>query len=204
FYANQGRKSVWKRRKTTSESHYEPTVHVSRHNENKEAYLLVDGYNVIHAWPELKELADENMDGARMKLLDCLSNYQGIRKCQIIVVFDAYRVQGHLEEVIDYNNLRLVYTREAQTADHYIERFAHSNQDKYNITVATSDGLQQIIIRGAGCALLSARELKLEIEEANRRMQNEYQEMHKKERHSLSDVLSSEVKQRMEELIKKD
>ncbi len=139
-----------------------------------------------------------------MKLLDCLSNYQGIRKCQIIVVFDAYRVQGHLEEVIDYNNLRLVYTREAQTADHYIERFAHSNQDKYNITVATSDGLQQIIIRGAGCALLSARELKLEIEEANRRMQNEYQEMHKKERHSLSDVLSSEVKQRMEELIKKD
>jgi len=204
FYANQGRKSVWKRRKTTSESHYEPTVHVSRHNENKEAYLLVDGYNVIHAWPELKELADENMDGARMKLLDCLNNYQGIRKCQIIVVFDAYRVQGHLEEVIDYNNLRLVYTREAQTADHYIERFAHSNQDKYNITVATSDGLQQIIIRGAGCALLSARELKLEIEEANRRMQNEYQEMHKKERHSLSDVLSSEVKQRMEELIKKD
>jgi len=204
FYANQGRKSAWKRRKTTSESHYEPAVHVSRHNENKEEYLLVDGYNVIHAWPELKELADENMDGARMKLLDCLSNYQGIRKCQIIVVFDAYRVQGHLEEVIDYNNLRLVYTREAQTADHYIERFAHSNQDKYNITVATSDGLQQIIIRGAGCALLSSRELKLEIEEANRRVQKEYQEMYKKERNSLSDVLSLEVKQRMEELIKKD
>ena len=101
-----------------------------------------------------------------MRLLDTLSNYQGIRRCQIIIVFDAYRVQGHLEEVIDYHNIHMIYTREAQTADQYIEKFAHDNQKKYNITVATSDGLQQLIIRGAGCALLSARELKIEVDGA--------------------------------------
>lgn len=147
FYANQGKKSAWKTRKTARDSYYEPVTYV-REKENKEEYLLVDGYNIIHAWPELKELADDNMDGARMKLIDTLSNYQGIRKCQIIVVFDAYRVQGHFEEAIDYYNIHLVYTREAQTADQYIEKFAYDNQKKYNITVATSDGLQQIIIRG--------------------------------------------------------
>ncbi|MDR3543969.1 MAG: TetM/TetW/TetO/TetS family tetracycline resistance ribosomal protection protein [Desulfosporosinus sp.] len=202
FYANQGKKSAWKRRKTAHESYYEPATHVGRQKEPVEEYLLVDGYNIIYAWPELRELADDNMDGARMKLLDALSNYQGIRECQIIVVFDAYLVQGHLEEVIDYHNIHMVYTREAQTADQYIEKFAHDNQKKYNIVVATSDGLQQIIIRGAGCALLSARELKVEIEGANERIKQEYQEIQK--RNYLMDALSPEAKQQMEELIKKE
>ncbi|MDP4160428.1 MAG: TetM/TetW/TetO/TetS family tetracycline resistance ribosomal protection protein, partial [Bacillota bacterium] len=137
FYANQGKKSAWKRRKTALESYYEPATSVSRQKETQEEYLLVDGYNIIHAWPELKELADDTMDGARMKLLDTLSNYQGIRRCQIILVFDAYRVQGHFEEVIDYDNIHMVYTKEAQTADQYIEKFAHDNSKNYNITVAT-------------------------------------------------------------------
>ena len=154
----------------------------------------MDGYNIIYAWPELKELADENMDGARMKLLDYLSNYQGIRKCQIIVVFDAYRVQGHREEVIDYHNIHVVYTREAQTADQYIEKFAHDNQKKYNITVATSDGLQQIIVRGAGCALFSARELKPEIIQANKRIQEEYEEKKGIDRNYLMDSLSPKAR----------
>ncbi|SPF41355.1 Small GTP-binding domain protein [Candidatus Desulfosporosinus infrequens] len=202
FYANKGKKSVWKRRKTALESYYEPATYVSSQKESEEEYLLVDGYNIIHAWPELRELTGDNMDGARMKLLDILSNYQGIRKCQIIIVFDAYRVQGHLEEVIDYHNIRVVYTREAQTADTYIEKFAHDNQGKYNIVVATSDGLQQIIIRGTGCALLSARELKLEIEGASERIKQEYQEIQRKYRNHLMDALSPEAKQKMGELNK--
>ncbi len=202
FYANQGRKSGWKRRKTAGESYYEPVTFVSRPKETQEEYLLVDGYNIIHAWPELKELADENMDGARMKLLDSLSNYQGIRKCQVIVVFDAYRVQGHSEEVIDDYNIHMVFTREAQTADQYIEKFAHDNQKKYHITVATSDGLEQLIIRGAGCSLLSARELKVEIEGANERIKQEYQEIQGRDRNYLIDVLSAEAKQQMKELIR--
>ncbi|HEY8910523.1 MAG TPA: NYN domain-containing protein, partial [Desulfosporosinus sp.] len=203
FYANQGKKSVWKSRKTALESYYEPGTYVSREKEIKEEYLLVDGYNIIHAWPELKELVDDNMDGARMKLVDTLSNYQGIRKCQIIVVFDAYRVQGHFEEVIDYHNIHLIYTREAQTADQYIEKFAHDNQKKYNITVATSDGLQQLIIRGAGCALLSARELKVEIDGANERLRQEYQETRGIDRNYLVDALSPAEKQQVEEMVKK-
>ncbi|MCB8818567.1 translation factor GTPase family protein [Desulfosporosinus shakirovi] len=203
-YANQGKKSVWKRRKTARESYYEPITYVSREKESKEEYLLVDGYNIIHAWPELRELADDNMDGARMKLLDILSNFQGIRKCRIIVVFDAYRVQGHFEEVIDYHNIHMVYTKEAQTADQYIERFAHDNQQQYNITVATSDGLQQIIIRGAGCALLSARELKVEIDGANDRLKQEYQEVKGMVRNYLVDALSPAAKQHMKEIVNKE
>ena len=210
FYANQGKKSVWKRHIasdkrniTASEGHYEPSSYAGRPKETKEEYLLVDGYNIIFAWAELKELADVNMDGAKMKLLDSLSNYQGIRQCQIIVVFDAYGVQGHREEGIDYHNIHMIYTKEAQTADQYIERFAHDNQKKYKIAVATSDGLQQLIVRGEGCSLLSARELRVEIEEANERIKREYQEMQGRNPNYLIDALSPDVKQKMEELMNK-
>jgi len=204
FYANQGKKSVWKRRKSDIESYYKTVKQTNTQKEAKEEYLLVDGYNIIYAWQELKELAEENMDGAKMKLLDSLCNYQWLRKCKVIVVFDAYRVEGHREEVIDYYNIHVVYTREAQTADQYIEKFAHDNKKNYDITVATSDGLQQIIVRGEGCALLSARELKAEIVRANEQMNKEYREMRGNDRNYLSDALSTEVKQHMEGLIKKN
>ena len=148
-----------------------------QNNENKKAkakpqvkkseYLLVDGYNVIFAWNSLKALAAVNIDSARDRLLDILSNYQGMKGMEVIVVFDAYRVSGHKTEFFDYHNIHVVYTREAETADRYIERFAHENNRKYDITVATSDGLEQIIIRGAGCRLLSSRDLETEIEKAN-------------------------------------
>jgi predicted RNA-binding protein with PIN domain len=204
YYANQGRKSIWKRSKSVHDSFYEPASYVNRQKETREKYLIVDGYNIIHAWPELKELVDENMDGARMKLLDTLCNYQGIRKCQVIVVFDAYRVQGHPEEVIDYHNIHMVYTKEAQTADQYIEKFAHDNQKKYDITVATSDGLQQIIIRGAGCSLLSARELKAETVEANERIKQEYQKHQGSGREYLINALTPEVLKQLEEQFKEE
>ena len=133
---------------------------------NKEKYLLVDGYNIIYAFADLKELAEQNVDAARGKLLDMLCDYQGVRKCQLIVVFDAYRVVGHKTEIFDYHNIHVVYTKEAETADAYIEKFAHENGRKYHVTVATSDGLEQIIIRGQGCFLLSAKELELELKAA--------------------------------------
>jgi len=202
FYSNQGRKSVWKRRKTAAESYYKPDANVKKEKETKEEYLLVDGYNIIYAWPELKKLADGNMDAAKNKLLDSLSNYQWIRGCRIIVVFDAYRVEGHREEVLDYYNIHVVYTREAQTADQYIEKFAYDNKKNYNITVATSDGLQQIIVRGEGCSLLSARELKAEIEASNERMKQEFKERNRRKPNFLADALSQESKQQMEDLIK--
>lgn len=132
--------------------------------QEKKAYLLVDGYNIIFAWEELRELSAVNIDGARGRLLDILCNYQGMRQCEVIAVFDAYRVKGHDTELFDYHNIHVVYTKEAETADQYIERFSHENGRKYDVTVATSDGLEQIIIRGQGCRLLSARELKEEID----------------------------------------
>jgi small GTP-binding protein len=202
FYANQGRKSVWKRPKTAVESYYKPATNVKKEKETKEEYLLVDGYNIIYAWPELKKLADGNMDAAKNKLLDSLSNYQWIRGCRIIVVFDAYRVEGHREEVLDYYNIHVVYTREAQTADQYIEKFAYDNKKNYNITVATSDGLQQIIVRGEGCSLLSARELKVEIEASNERMKQEFKERNRMNPNFLADSLSQESKQQMEYMVK--
>lgn len=134
----------------------------------KEKYLLVDGYNNIFAWEELRELAKDNIDAARGRLLDILCEYQGMKKCNVIAVFDAYRVKGHATEILDYHNIHVVYTKEAETADQFIEKFAHENGRKYDVTVATSDGLEQIIIRGQGCHLLSARELEQEIADMRR------------------------------------
>lgn len=142
----------------------------------KEEYLLVDGYNVIFAWEELADVAKVSIDGARGKLLDILCDYQAMCGCQVIVVFDAYRVQGHATEISDYYNIHVVFTKEAETADQYIEKFAHQNSKKYRITVATSDGLEQIIIRGEGCALLSARELAEEIGRAKKNFRETFLE----------------------------
>lgn len=157
--------------------------------EVREEYLLVDGYNVIFAWEDLKDLAQVSIDGARGKLLDVLCDYQGMKKCNLIVVFDAYRVQGHKTEISTYHNIHVVFTKEAETADQYIEKFAHENGKKYNVTVATSDGLEQIIIRGQGCQLLSARELKDEIERTKKTLFEEHPQESKKLSLSLKDML---------------
>ncbi len=146
----------------------------SRTSVPQEEYLLVDGYNVIFAWEELSELAKNNIEGARGRLLDIMCNYQAIKKCSLIVVFDAYRVQGHVTEILDYHNIHVVYTKEAETADQYIEKFAHENSKKYRVTVATSDGLEQIIIRGQGCLLLSARELEAEVRKIEEDLRERY------------------------------
>lgn len=145
----------------------ETKEYVYRPVKRKERYLLVDGYNVIHAWQELRELAAINMAAARDRLLDIMANYQGYEQVRLIVVFDAYKVKGFAGEEARYHNIHVVFTKEAQTADSYIERFAHDNAKKYDIAVATSDGLEQIIITGQGCRLFSARELEEEIARVN-------------------------------------
>ena len=157
---------------------------------------------MIYSWSELKELADEKMDSARTKLLDILSNYKAIKKCNIIVVFDAYRVKGHREEMIDYNNIHVVFTKEAQTADQYIEKFSYDYSKEYNIVVATSDYLQQIIVRGSGSTLMSARELKLEVENAHKNHIEGYLDSQAASSASLEDSISKETKSQMEAIKK--
>ena len=133
----------------------------------KEKYLIVDGYNIVHAWDDLKGLINDNLDGARMKLMDILSNYQAFTQYETIVVFDAYKVKGNLGEMFDYQNIHVVYTKEAETADSYIEKLTHNISKEYQVTVATSDGLVQLITRGQNCIVMSAKELKEDIERVN-------------------------------------
>lgn len=136
--------------------------------------LLVDGYNIIHSWPELKELAKDNLDAARTRLIDIMCNYQGYKKCILILVFDAYKVKNNLGSSYKYHNIYIVYTKEAQTADMYIERTTHELASKYNITVATSDALEQLIVLGQGGKRISSRELRLEVERLDKEKLEEY------------------------------
>lgn len=137
--------------------------------EKTEEYLLVDGYNIIFAWPELRELAQINLDSARDKLMDILCNYQGYQGCRLILVYDAYKVKGNPGFMMKYHNIEVVYTREAETADQYIERTTHelgAKPQKYRVTVATSDALEQMIIWGNGATRMSALGLKAAVEAA--------------------------------------
>lgn len=137
--------------------------------EKPEEYLLVDGYNIIFAWPELRELAQINLDSARDKLMDILCNYQGYQGCRLILVYDAYKVKGNPGSVMKYHNIEVVYTKEAETADQYIERTTHelgAKPQKYRVTVATSDALEQMIIWGNGAVRMSALGLKATVESA--------------------------------------
>lgn len=175
------------------------TKSYSNKKKQKE-YLLVDGYNIIFAWEELNELAQVNMDAARGCLQDVLCNYQGIKKCELILVFDAYKVEGFSGEIQKYHNIHVVYTKEAETADQYIEKVAHEIGRKYLVTVATSDGTEQVIIRGQGCHLLSAKELKEEVEFANKELRQYYSEDTSLERNYLFQYLDKDIARQMEEV----
>ncbi len=132
--------------------------------DRRKEFFLVDGYNIIFAWPELNALAQANIDSARLALQDALADYQGYRGSVLIVVFDAYRVAGHQVEIFDYHNIHVVFTKEAQTADAYIEQFSHEHAKTDRVVVATSDGLEQVIVRSAGSELMSAQDLKEDLE----------------------------------------
>ena len=150
-----------------------PVKPVKEKGEPEDEYLLVDGYNIIFAWEELSDLAAVSIDAARYKLMDILSNYQGFRKICVIVVFDAYKVPGGVEKVQKYHNINVVYTKEAETADQYIEKVAIRIGRRYRTTVATSDGVIQLIIRSQGCILWSARDFREEIERVGKLISEE-------------------------------
>ena len=168
--------------------------------DQMEEYLLVDGYNVIFAWEDLKELAKVNIEGARNKLMDVLCNYQGFKKCNLILVFDAYKVQGQELGVQKYHNIYVVYTKEAETADQYIEKLVHEIGRKYHVTVATSDNVEQVVTLGQGGKLLSARELRTEVEEVQRQIREEYLNRPQKGKNYLFDYLDEEISGQMEEV----
>jgi predicted RNA-binding protein with PIN domain len=201
YFANQGKSSQGQKRRPAAENGSKTNEIMRAEKADKAEYLLVDGYNIIFAWDELRELAADNLDAARAKLLDYLSKYQNVRKNIILVVFDAYRVPRQTEEIIDHDELRVIFTRENQTADQYIEKFARENQEKYEITVATSDSLEQMIIRGDGCTVISAAELKEEIDSTNVRVMQVYREKQVSKPNRLKDVLSETSQQQMAEFI---
>lgn len=166
----------------------------------QEEYLLVDGYNIIFSWEELNELAKENIHAACDKLMDILSNYQGYRKCTLILVFDAYKVEGHVEEIVTYHNIYVVYTKEAETADQYIEKTVHRIGRQYQVTVATSDGLEQVIIMGQGAHRISARGLKKEIEDTEKTAREEWHQRRQSSKTYLFDHMSEEMQEQMEKI----
>ena len=192
---NIPRKGIY-RRKENSESTVQPVHTTFKPVKKADEYLLVDGYNVIYAWEELKRIAEITMHGARGRLLDILCDYQAQRGCKLIVVFDAYRVEGHETETMAYHNINVVYTKEAETADSFIEKFAHENGRKHRVIVATSDGMEQIIIRGQGCELLSARDLEREVKSIKMTIRENYQLNAKP--NSLKTELSDKVREALD------
>ena len=141
---------------------------VIKENEPKKEYLLVDGYNIIFAWKDLNELSRVNIDSARDRLLDILSNYQGYKSCPVLVVFDAYKRKEHPGARSKYHNLDVVYTKTDETADAFIERTVHEIGHKYRVTVATNDGLEQLTVMSQGALRMSADNLREEIERLSR------------------------------------
>lgn len=186
--------------RSTSVNKDETKVKIRQKPDMQDEYLLVDGYNIIFSWDELKDLAEVNIESARNKLMDILCNYQGYKKCTLILVFDAYKVEGNIGEVLLYNNIHVVYTKEAETADQYIEKVVHEIGRKYHVTVATSDRLEQVIIMGQGGNLLSARGLKEEIEIVNNEIRNECLAKRQNSRNYLFNHMSDEMADYMEDV----
>ena len=147
--------------------------HALNHKE-KDTYLLVDGYNIIYDWPELKDLAEFHLDSARGRLMDILCNYQGYTGETVILVFDAYKVKGNTGSVTNYHNIHVVYTKQAETADLYIEKASHTLGQKHKVVVATSDALEQLIVMGQGSIRMSARGLKEEIQRIEQLIREKY------------------------------
>ena len=171
-----------------------------REKEGRQEYLLVDGYNIIFSWEELRELSEKDIGAARGKLADILSNYQGFKKCTLILVYDAYKVEGNPGEVMKYHNIYIVYTKEAETADQYIEKTVRRIAKDAAITVATSDGLEQVIILGQGANRMSAPGLKEEIERTLAEVRGEHLGKKGSVGNYLFDYLDEETAEEMEKV----
>ncbi|MDD2480708.1 MAG: NYN domain-containing protein [Lutispora sp.] len=164
-------------------------------------YLMVDGYNIINQWEELREESRHSLDSARIKLLDIMSNYQAFKGVKVIVVFDAHYVKNSMEKHEFYNAVEVVYTKEFESADNYIERFvADHYSDDNTIRVATSDSLEQMVVLGLGAARISARELKTQIQEASQKMDKNHINMMKHDRNLLEHHLDPIVAKKLESI----
>ena len=168
--------------------------------EEVEEYLLVDGYNIIFAWDDLKELSEVNIEGVRGKLMDILCNYQGYKKNTLILVFDGYKVPGNPGEVTKYHNIYVVYTKEAETADQYIEKTVQQIAKKHRVTVATSDALEQMIIIGQGAHRISARDLLAEINMTNQHIREEHLQQTKNTNSYLFEALDDNLQEFMKDV----
>ena len=175
-------------------------VYKPKKQDSAEEYLLVDGYNIIFAWEDLKELSKVNIAGARGKLMDVLCNYQGYKKNTVILVFDGYKVPGNPGEIVKYHNIYVVYTKEAETADQYIEKTVHEIAKKHHVSVATSDAMEQMIIIGQGARRISARDLLEEIKITNQEMREEHIGQTKKSKQYLFEGLSDEMAEFMDDV----
>lgn len=176
--------------RSANQNHFTFTQKAESKNENKKykssrparydgtEYLLVDGYNVIFAWDSFKELSKDNIEGARNMLINILCNYQGYKKCEVILVFDAYKVKGSSREVEKVNNINIVYTKEAETADMYIEKVSHKLAKNNKVRVVTSDALEQLIILGNGALRVSSKEFLYEIQQAEEDIRTIISETH--------------------------
>lgn len=163
-------------------------------------YLIVDGYNIINNWEELKEESIYSLDCARRKLLDIMSNYQSYKGINVVVVFDAHYVRNSMEKHEIYDDVEVVYTKEFESADNYIEKFVMENADGCTIRVATSDSLEQMVILGLGGARISARELKKEVEEVGRKMDKGYINLLRHERNLLEHNLDPGIIKKLERM----
>ena len=168
---------------------------------SKNSYLIVDGYNIINAWDELKELAQEDLDGAREKLIHYMIEYAQFTGKKAIIVFDAYNVKNSKEKVEERKYITVIYTKEHQTADSYIEKYISSLSKYDDIEVATSDYAEQQIILGIGATRISARELKLYVDSAVTKIKEQQNKHHKKiQRNFLEDRLDKDILSKLENI----
>ena len=188
------KRKEWKRTRIQTE------MPVAKEKKPKERYLLVDGYNIIFSWDELRDLSEVNITSARNALMDILSNYQGYKKDTVILVFDAYKVEGNPGQVFKYHNIYVVYTKEAETADQYIEKTVHRMNRKYEVTVATSDALEQVIILGQGGQRLSAQGLKEEVEQTCREIRKILEERRETDKNYLLKDIPAEMADMLEDV----
>lgn len=193
-------RTVPETKRVTKASPRPTEYHPQKKKTSEEEYLLVDGYNIIFAWKELKELASVNIMSARDRLMDILSDYQGYRRMTLILVFDAYKVEGNPGSIFKYHNIHVVYTKEAETADQYIEKTVHAIGKNHHVTVATSDALEQVIILGQGGHRISSDGLLQEVETAKSELRNEYISKAKGGRTYLFDNLPDEMADTVERL----
>lgn len=168
--------------------------------EQEKQYLLVDGYNIIFAWDFLKELAQVNLEAARNKLMDILCNYQGFTQKTVILVFDAYRVKGNPGEIFRYHNIHVVYTKEAETADQYIEKTTHELGRRYQVTVATSDALEQVIVMGQGARRWSATDFLEEVRWTEEEIRRVNEEKRQKGKNYLFDHTDGDTAELLEDV----